>query len=330
MSKFMEGLRDRARHTGGRIVFPEGDEPRTLEAVARLQQEGLVEPVVVGNPDDVRREVDALGGNGSALEVVDPYGPRREEFAELLVELRKHKGMTLEKAMERITDPLMTGAMLVRKGDVGGSVAGAGRTTGDVLRAALWCVGVAPGIKTVSSAFCMVVKPFRGGSEDEILTFADAAVVPDPDPEQLAEIAEAAADARTRIVGDEPKVAFLSYSTRGSAQGPAVDKVREALALFRQRMPDVPADGEMQLDAALISDVMQKKAPDSPLGGSANVLIFPDLNSGNIGYKLVQRLAGAEAIGPIIQGLARPCNDLSRGASVQDIVDLACITALLS
>jgi phosphate acetyltransferase len=238
--------------------------------------------------------------------------------------------MTPAEAETRILDPLMFGAMLVRTGEADGSVAGAAHTTADVLRAALWCVGTRAGIGTVSSSFYMVVPAFRGTDAPEVLSFTDAGVVPTPTVPQLADIAAAAVDARRAVVEDEPRVAFLSFSTRGSAEGPEVDRVRAAFHRFQALRPDVPADGELQADAALIETVARRKAPDSPIHGGANILVFPDLDAGNIAYKLVQRLARAEAVGPILQGLARPCNDLSRGASPEDIVNVACITALQS
>lgn len=233
------------------------------------------------------------------------------------------------RAEQALHDPLVYAAALVRHRRAHGSIAGVTRFTSDVIRAALWLIGTAAGIRSVTSAFYMVVPAFRGTEAAEVLTFTDPAVVPDPQPRQLADMAAAAAVDRVRIVGDEPRVAFLSYST-GSAGGPSVEKVRAAVALFRQEHPDVPAEGEIQADAALIEDVALRKVSSLALAvaGRANVLVFPNLDAANIAYKLVQRLARADAIGPILQGLARPCNDLSRGASVGDIVDVACITAL--
>lgn len=327
---FLEGIRRRARERRRRIVFPEGDEPRTVQATVRIQEEGLLDPILLGDPGRVGNLVEEAGGDPGALEIVDPKrGAGAGRYVEELHDLRRARGMDRAGARQAVLDPLVFGALMVRFGEVDGSVAGAANSTRDVLRAALWCIGPDDGIRTVSSAFYMVVAPFRS-TEAEVLTFTDGAVVPDPDASQLAQIAAAAARARRRIVGDSPTVAFLSYSTKGSADGPSTQKVREALDLFRSIEPGVPSDGELQADTALVEAVARRKAPHSAVGGAANVLVFPDLDAGNIAYKLVQRLAGAEAVGPILQGLRKPCNDLSRGATVDAIVNVACITSLMS
>ncbi|HET7275286.1 MAG TPA: phosphate acetyltransferase [Longimicrobiaceae bacterium] len=326
---FITRLRDEARDRPRRVVFPEGSDPRTVSAVRFCAREQLLSPVVLGGPE-VKSALHSEG-DGVDIEVVDPRNdPGAEVLARSLYERRKGRGMTAEDALQHAQDPLLFGALLVATGQADGAVAGAANPTSAVLRAALWGIGPAPGIRTVSSSFFMVVEPFRGTSDAEVLIFTDAGVVPDPDSTQLAEIAMAACEARRSVVGDEPRVAFLSYSTLGSAVGPATEKMIDALRIFRARAPGIPADGELQVDAALISEVAAVKAPGSPVAGTANILVFPDLAAANIGYKLVERLARARAIGPIVQGLARPYNDLSRGATSDDIVNVACITSLMS
>jgi phosphate acetyltransferase len=323
---FLEKVTARAAAHVRPIAFPESADDRTIEAVGELARRRIVRPVLILDPTRVDSHARAMA---TGVEVVHPAeDPRFEPAVERLLARRSARGLTRSGAKELMRSPLYFADALVALGAVDGCVAGAVHTTGEVIRAALWLVGPAPGVSTVSSSFYMIVSPFRGGEESEVLTFTDAAIVPNPTAPQLADIAIAAARDRSRVAGDQPVVAFLSYSTRGSAEGPTIDLVREARDIVAEREPGLVVDGELQGDAALIRSVAERKAPGSRVAGRANVLVFPSLDAGNIAYKLVQRLGGAQAIGPIVQGLARPCSDLSRGAVADDIIHVAAITAL--
>lgn len=324
MPSFIEGIKAKARANKKTIVLPEGSDLRTLEAAEMIAAEGLAELIVLGDVDSIA----SSGKNLDGVKVVDPAkSDLLDGFADSLYEMRKAKGMTPEKARELVEDELFFGVMLVKSGMADGMVAGACHSTGDVLRPSLQILKTAPGAALVSSFFVMVVPDCEFGDNGTFI-FADCGLNVQTDPESLANIAISSARSWESLIGSEPKVALLSHSSYGSASNDDADKVVKATEIAKSIAPDVQLDGELQLDAAICESVAKSKCPGSPVAGHANVLIFPDLDSGNIGYKLVQRLAKAEAYGPVTQGLAAPVNDLSRGCSADDIVGVVAITCV--
>lgn len=318
----------RAKADKQRIVLPEGTEERTLRAADRVIADGVADLFILGN----RAEIESLAAEWGLSHIaeaviIDPAeSPKREEYARLLFDLRKSKGMTIEEARLKVVDPLYYGCLMIKAGEADGQLAGARNTTGNVLRPALQIIKTAPGITCVSGAMLLVTKTPQYG-ENGVLVMGDVAVTPVPDAGQLSQIAVCTARTARAVAGLDPRVAMLSFSTKGSAKHDVVDKVVEATRLARESAPELAIDGELQADAALVPSVGASKAPGSAIAGKANVLVVPSLEVGNIAYKLVQRLAGAEAIGPILQGIARPVNDLSRGCSVDDVYTMVAVTA---
>ncbi|MDL2277726.1 phosphate acetyltransferase [Parabacteroides sp. OttesenSCG-928-G07] len=327
----MQDIIARAKANKQRIVLPEGTEIRTIKAADLLVADGIADIILLGNPSEINQLAGELGlKNIQKTTIIDPKNhAKKETYANLLYEIRKAKGLTLEKAQILAEDPLYLACLMIKAGDADGEIAGAQNTTGDVLRPALQIIKTTPGIKSVSGAFIMITEQKQYG-ENGILLFADCAVMPNPTADELAQIAIASARTMRDLVGVEPRVAMLSFSTKGSAQHETIDKVTEATRLAKEMAPEFKIDGELQADAALVPAIGNKKAPGSEIAGNANVLVFPTLDAGNIGYKLVQRLADADAIGPVLQGMAAPVNDLSRGCSVDDIYKMVAIASIQS
>lgn len=326
--ELIEQLVARAKANKQRIVLPEGTEERTLKAANQILTDGVADLVLLGNVDEIHSLAKEWGlGNIDRATIIDPAtSPKKEEYAQLLCELRKKKGMTIEEARKKVLDPLYFGCMIIKNGEADGQLAGARNTTGNVLRPALQIIKTAPGITCVSGAMLLLTHAPECG-DNGVLVMGDVAVTPVPDADQLAQIAVCTARTAKAVAGIEPRVAMLSFSTKGSAKHEVVDKVVEAFGIAKEMDPNLAIDGELQADAALVPSVGQSKAPGSPIAGKANVLVVPSLEVGNIGYKLVQRLGHATAVGPILQGIARPVNDLSRGCSIDDVYKMIAITA---
>lgn len=322
----MDVIKKKAIADRKRILLPEGDEPRTVEAASKIAQQKIAEVVLLGNEEKIKKVAGNLDLTG--VTIINPEKSEKlQEYANQFYEMRKSKGVTQEAALQTCKDTLYFAVMMIKNKEADGMVSGAVHSTGDTLRPALQVIKTAPGISIVSSSFLMEI-PNKKYGDNGVMVFADCAININPNADELAAIAVASAETAKSLAGIDPRVAMLSFSTKGSAKHEFVDKVAQAAAKLKEIAPDLDVDGELQADAALVESVGQLKSPGSPVAGKANVLIFPDLQAGNIGYKLVQRLAGAEAVGPICQGLARPVNDLSRGCSVEDIVSVVAITAV--
>ncbi|MGA2297670.1 MAG: phosphate acetyltransferase [FCB group bacterium] len=320
---FTENMRQKAAKVCRRVAFPDAEDVRTLSTAIFLKNNNIAVPVLVGNEDNIKNLAELNKLDISGIEIFNPENSNLHlEFSDLLFEKRKSKGLTIEQAKENVKHPLYFAGLLLETGRIQVVVGGNISSTGDVIRAAIHTVGVAEGISIVSSYFIMVLR-------DKLLCFADCAVNPDPTDVQLADIAISSAKNFQSVTGEEPRIAMLSFSTKGSASHPHVEKVQSATKILKEKAPDLLADGEMQADAALVASIGERKCKGSPVAGKANVLIFPDLDAGNIGYKLTERLAGAEAVGPIVQGLKKPYCDLSRGCSVDDMINVSSICSLM-
>lgn len=324
---FLDELCENAKRAKTRIALSEGEDPRIAQGAVRAQMEGLCDPVLIGNENAIADLLRSYNAKPEEFEIIDPTNcGQAEEYANAFFELRKHKGLTQDQAVEAMRNPLTFAAMMVRQEDADGTIGGAVNTTGDTLRAALQVIGAATGVKTVSSFFLMVLdQPHH--PKQGVVAFADCGLIVDPNAAQLAQIAISTADSFKAITGDEPTIAMLSFSTAGSARHPRIETVISATEIARKERSDLSIDGELQFDAAFVPEVAASKAPRSHVAGDANIFVFPNLEAANIGYKIAQRIGRATAIGPILQGLARPANDLSRGCSVEDILHLIAVTA---